>query len=322
MKNFINKIYQYLDQQMEACFFFEVLEKDMFTFLDTPKDVVACANFLKVKTHQACAILNVLIDLGYVVNQDFKYQNTIQSHLYLSTNTDMSFRSLLLYRYQKMQLSNLFDWADSPDRLQLEVLSFKDLAKYVYPEMKLFRVDDFLIEVKQLFKTEQLVDCIDLGGGNGVLSMALKKTFPEARVRLIDQDTVLEVARQTMAQDGIDDIELVASNFFDEPIDGQYNLIIASGILNFAKDQLLPFLKKLRTILKPGGYIFVYSLFLDESDENLRLASLRWLKTSLNSGVLPLQKSQLVHLFEQAKLVVVKKTSDQRYPLWILKRLV
>jgi len=64
--------------------------------------------------------------------------------------------------------------------------------------------------------------------------------------------------RTLVAERGLADyVSVVAGNFNADDIGVDYDVIIASGILDFAKEHLDAFLKKLHRALTPNGYLYL-----------------------------------------------------------------
>ncbi|MCP4690402.1 MAG: methyltransferase domain-containing protein [Desulfobacterales bacterium] len=96
---------------------------------------------------------------------------------------------------------------------------------------------------------------LDLGGGPGIFSLYIVDAHPAMKGVVFDQPGVVEVAREFIGEYGMEGrVDVLAGDYTSDDIGRDYDLIWASATLNFVKDRMDPFLKKIYDALKPGGY--------------------------------------------------------------------
>lgn len=103
---------------------------------------------------------------------------------------------------------------------------------------------------------------LDVGTGSGILAIAVAKQGA-ARVLAIDNDPVaVEVARQNVAHNGVDEIVQVACATLEHP-DTHYDLILA----NIIAGVLIGLAEVLVAALHPAGTLVLSGIILEREDE-------------------------------------------------------
>ena len=99
--------------------------------------------------------------------------------------------------------------------------------------------------------TERL---LDLGGGSGVISLALLRRNPELSAVIVDIPSVCAVGREIAAENGMEDrITYLAADYVRDQLPAGFDLVLEcdSGPYDEA------FFQKIRTVLKPGGRLAI-----------------------------------------------------------------
>lgn len=204
----------------------------------------------------------------------------------------------------------------SKEEKKRNVGDFRELARHAMVEIEHFRREELCREIRACFGEKEDLKILDLGCGCGGLGMAIKEAYPSSQVVLTDHKDVLEIARGYGKKKELE-LHYLEGDFMEEELGKDYDVILASGILNLASNFDFV-LEKIHKALSKEGLVFVYSILLDEDPERLRLSKLRWLTASIERGKEPLDKDMMMRGFEKQGFKVVKKTRDGLYPLWIL----
>lgn len=98
---------------------------------------------------------------------------------------------------------------------------------------------------------------LDLGGGPGVIGIAIVASHPSMKGVIFDKPSIVDIAKTFIKEYEMEDrMEVVGGDYMHDPIGESYDLIWASGTLNFAIHDLDSPVKKIYDALNPGG-VFV-----------------------------------------------------------------
>lgn len=108
----------------------------------------------------------------------------------------------------------------------------------------------------------------DLGCGPGAITIELLQTHSHTTAVLIDLDeTALKIAHQDAADKDLQDrVEIINQNILTEPLDGNFDLVILSLVLCLIhREEVILLLKKIKSIMRPGGTLIIGEILLDDS---------------------------------------------------------
>ena len=110
---------------------------------------------------------------------------------------------------------------------------------------------------------------LDLGGGSGLICIAIISEHPNMRGIIFDLPLVVDIADKFISEYDMNErIETMQGNYFKDPIGEGYDLIWASMTLNFAKDQLDSIMEKIFSALNPGGVFINFNDGLTHENTN------------------------------------------------------
>jgi predicted O-methyltransferase YrrM len=100
---------------------------------------------------------------------------------------------------------------------------------------------------------------IDVGGASGTYTVAFLKAAPEMKATLFDRPAVIQIARERIAEERLQDrVRLVAGDFYEDELPGGHDLALLSAIMhqNSPRGNVALFRKVLRAMV-PGGRIII-----------------------------------------------------------------
>ncbi|MGA3031229.1 MAG: methyltransferase [Candidatus Limnocylindrales bacterium] len=113
---------------------------------------------------------------------------------------------------------------------------------------------------------------MDLGGGSGVVAMALVRRWPDLSVTVVDIANVCVAGREVVAEAGLGDrIDFHAANFTQDPLPGGFDAVLECDVAVYSE----PLFGHVRDALVPGGRFLVVDEFEPEEGVSDR-ARLGW----------------------------------------------
>ena len=103
-----------------------------------------------------------------------------------------------------------------------------------------------------------LTKMLDLGGGPGLIGIAILAAHPNMSGTIFDKPVMVEVAETTIKEYGMEDrMSVMGGDFILDPIGEDYDLIWASSSLSLARDGMDSLIAKIHASLSPGGVFVV-----------------------------------------------------------------
>lgn len=296
-----SRYYRLLHQKRETELFLSALHLHIFTDLEAWNTVEALAVKTGLNQRNLSLYLNALACVGFLDKDGERYRNTSESNEYLNENSPLYLGEYLLFREQMMSLSHLEDRVKNGPDVRIarknngvEVYDFYESARVSIAEMYSGRVQSLTAAVKRLFADRTPKKILDLGGGNGILAIETVLAFPGCCGVVFEHPSVVRLPEGLIRERGLSDrISVLEGDFNMDDIGTGYDLIIASGILDFAKEHLDRLLEKLRQALTPSGYLYIVSREVSEDYQTPPDGILGWLSSHLDGLDLLLTKGTI-----------------------------
>jgi len=123
---------------------------------------------------------------------------------------------------------------------------------------------------------------LDLGGGPGIIGMAIVAAHPTMRGVLFDRPFVAKAAETYIREyDMQERIEVMGGDFKSESIGEGYDLVLASASLNFVKPAIDSVLKKIYDALNSGGVFVSIADGLTNEGTKPEIMKIGWLSMQL-----------------------------------------
>ena len=104
-------------------------------------------------------------------------------------------------------------------------------------------------------------DCLDLGCGYGVLGLCMARAAPLGHTLLVDKDFVaVEYSRRNARLNGIDNVEILLSNGFDQVQQQRFDLIVSNLPAKTGKELYYLYFYDALLRLDDGGRIYVVTI--------------------------------------------------------------
>ncbi|QIB69700.1 methyltransferase domain-containing protein [Aminipila butyrica] len=283
-----SRYYQIMRHYQEGQLLFAAIRLDLFSFLDTPQRAEEIAEATGCDKIQMDFMLLSLVSCGFVHKQGDFYINASETKSFLSRNSKVFLGDTLLFREKMTSLSLLEEKVKAPPAGNGPSYDFSELARLTIPEMYTGRVQVFMDKIGKLYpNNSDTLHILDLGGGAGILDIEFIKQFPNSKATILETPEVSKVTREIVQQHHMQQkIDVISGDFNSDPLDGPYDFIIASGILNFVEGDLSVFMEKLSDALKDGGYLFIIGQFAEDKN-SVPANMISWLSGFLEGIPLP-----------------------------------
>ncbi|WP_349946092.1 methyltransferase domain-containing protein [Lacrimispora sp. BS-2] len=313
VENSPGRYYQIMHNYQEAQLLFAAIRLNVFSHLDAPQTADAVAAALDCDKRQIELLLLSLTSCGWVNRQGDFYFNTPETKDFLSRSSEVFLGDALLFRENMTSLARLEQQVKSSDTPKT-TYDFSEMARVTIPELYTGRVQAFLNQMTKLYPdTERPLHLLDLGGGTGILAIEFAKKFTNSKATIFEAPDVAEVTKEIVSQHhGERRVDVIAGDFNADVLGGPYDVIIASGILNFVKGNLSDFIGKISASLMEGGYLLIVGQYA-EHEQNAPPNMLSWLSGLLNGAPLPPSSREIGLAVQDAGLTVADRMEDARY---------
>jgi SAM-dependent methyltransferase len=284
-RRFMGLVYPVLEAQL----IYTALELKLFEHLAMPKtaEEVACA--AGCHPRNILLLLNALVSKKYLTKENNKFHNQPDTEYYLNPKSEMYIGDHILYWRDMTELGNLSELVKNGPKAKTysddngsDFFDFRAMGQGARNSMYTGRVQNFISLVKKLFKPDDSLRVLDLGGGSGILSVEIARNFKNAAVTVFDQPFVTVLTRQVIAEYGVSQqVQTRDGNFVTDDFGRGYDLIIASGIIDFVGD-LAVMSQRLYEALKDTGFLYVSTHGINEDFTAPAPFILGWLSSHLN----------------------------------------
>ena len=238
------------------------IELKVFNYLGVPVYAREVAQTIGAHTKNMGLFLDGLAALELVQKKSGLYQNTPLAQTFLVEETETYVGQLLAF------MAGTDSTLDNLTKLVKEgpmpppktpPFSVEGLTQAAVMMANTERAGDAQTAVKIVSKLPEFTSSkkmLDLGGGPGLIGMAIVAAHPDMKGVIFDLPPVVSVAESFIRKYRmVDRVEVLGGDFNCDPIGGGYDIVFTSNSLQFAQDVDIV-VKKICDALNPGG-VFV-----------------------------------------------------------------
>lgn len=254
------RYYEMLSQYQNAQLLFSAIRLDLFSYMDQWTSVSELAQKTGYNEENLNLFLLAMNTIGLIQRNENNYCNMPEGAKFLSKSSPYYLGETLLFREQMTSLSGIDEKIICAKTTGTSQYDFAQLARVAVPEMYATgRVASFLCEMECLYPNKDLkINLLDLGGGSGVLAIEFVKKYPQSKAVVFETPAVASVSKEILKKYGVQEkVGVMGGDFNRDSIGGPYDLIIASGILYFATENLPGFMQKISNSLASAGYLLL-----------------------------------------------------------------
>lgn len=267
------------------------IELDIFSAVeknDTAEEIAQqCASHVK-NTER---LLDALVSLNLIEKKDGRYHNTslASKHLvkgqelylgeYFQKYSDPSgFRKLDVVKYVKE--------GPDPENVNRQGLDahekFGDYSQQIKITQKSGRaaeVAEIIADLPEFAKAKKI---LDLGGGPGLMAMAILERHPDLKATIFETPIVAKSIEESMIEyDMTHRIDILTGDYTKDSIGEKYDLVFTIGTLNFVRHDLDQVIKKIYDSLNPGGVFISFAEGVNTENTQPKEMVVSWLSTLL-----------------------------------------
>lgn len=311
----MNQINNVLQGYKEMKILFAAIELNIFSVLTKEITFNEAAKKLKLNPRNMEFFLNALVAMEFIKKRDGLYQNGEYAKIYLVKGSDLYLGDYFLFREEFTGIKNLkHNLLNGPDLNTLvenkgkNVFNFAKLAELSANEQRSGRANIISENITKLFRDRKFNKMIDLGGGSGVVALAIAEKNPKTECFIFEIEEVAVATDKTINVYAKDNRpKVLRGDYTTDNIGNGYDLVLAVASIQFAKEHFASVLKKIHSSLNENG-LFI-SICKETTDEKTKPKDLvlGWLGSHMEGlNVLPeegeLKKEILKYGFEFVEL--------------------
>jgi predicted nicotinamide N-methyase len=240
------------------------IELGVFNQLSEPKTAEAVAEILESHPENTRLFLDGLAACDLVTKKDGTYRNTAIAQEFLVEGSQTFMGPMLTITAQTFfaldDLPKLVREGPPPtpeaDMASGEIWAQYAAAMANAERAGIARQAPDIVSGLPEFPT--LKKMLDLGGGPGLIGIAIVAAHPSMSGTIFDKPAMVRVAETAIKEYGLKDrMGVMGGDFIHDPIGEGYDLIWASSALSLAKDDMDSLVKKIYDALSPGGVFVV-----------------------------------------------------------------
>nr|CBH39948.1 conserved hypothetical protein, O-methyltransferase family [uncultured archaeon] len=260
------ELYRMLIAPIKSKLMLTGIELKVFNHLGEPRSAEAVAEALGTHPENTRLFLDGLAASNLVVKQDGLYQNTPVAQAFLVGNASTFMGPMLAITAQTFfaldDLPKLVrEGPPPPPSPEADMGSGQIWTQYAAAMANAERAGIARQApeiVSELLEFPSFKKMLDLGGGPGLIGIAIVAAHPSMKGVIFDKPAMVRIAETAIKEYGMEDrMGVMGGDFIHDPIGEGYDLIWASSALSLAKDDMDSLTKKIYDALNPGGVFLV-----------------------------------------------------------------
>jgi hypothetical protein len=238
------------------------IELNIFDYLSEPISATAVAKTLKGHPANTETFLNGLAAIDLVQKKQGLYRNSPLAQTFLVRGTETYLGSQLVSTLQTFSpildgIPALVKEGTPPVKESTNVLSeefWMQLTRDIANSERGGSARQAAEIVAGLPEFASFQRMLDLGGGPGIIGMAIVAAHPTMRGTIFDRPSIVKVAETFIQEYAMADrLDVLGGDYLTDPIGEGYDLIWTSACLNFAIHAMDSLMAKIYAALNPGG---------------------------------------------------------------------
>jgi len=247
------------------------VELKVFSHLTEPRSAESLARRISSHPEKTQLFLDGLVANDLLCKQDGRYRNTPLADSFLvegrPTYLGDVFRNLT--EYIRPALENMTDLVRDGEcpPVTFSDPSLEERETEIYANyQRAGGAQQVAAMISNLPEFPRMKKMLDLGGGAGLICLAIVAAHPTLTGVIFDRPEVVEVTQQFIREYELEDrVTVIGGDYSKDSIGDGYDLVWTSFTLNFFRGDLDPIIRKIYAALDPGGvYVSLAEGLTDE----------------------------------------------------------
>ena len=242
------------------------IELKVFNHLSEPKSAKGVAEAISAHPENTRLFLDGLAACDLLEKKDGLYHNTPVTQAFLVEDSPTFLGQMLTFQEQLWyaglnDMPKLVKEGPPPLSPAIDVSSeemWTQFATFMANYQQAGVAQQAVEIVSELPEFPSFKKMIDLGGGAGLIGMAIVASHPSMRGVIFDLPPIVKVAKSFIKEYEMEDrMEVLSGDYNHDSIGKGYDLVWASTALGFARHDMDTLTKKVYNALNPGGVFLV-----------------------------------------------------------------
>jgi len=256
------ELYRMLIEPIKSKLLLTGIELGVFDHLSEPKSAKAVAEALGAHPENTKLFLDGLVASDLLIKKEGLYQNTPVTQAFLVEGNSTFLGQMFAFQAQMWYASlndmpKLIREGHPPPSPEADMGFGEMWAQFVAPMANYERAgvaQQALEIVSELPEFPSFKKMLDIGGGPGLIGIAIVSSHPSMEGIIFDQPAIIKVTETFIKEYEMEDrIRVLGGDYNHDSIGKGYDLIWASNALNFGKDNIDSLMKKVYDALNFGG---------------------------------------------------------------------
>ena len=260
-----DELYRILIAPIRSKLLLTGIELGVFNQLSEPRSAEDIAEVIGTHPQNTKLFLNGLTASELVIEKNGLYQNTLVTQAYLVERSSTFMGQTFNFWSKSFILNNLSKLVKEgpPDSSGPDMESEERWAQAAIFTVNYERAGVAQQAVEIISKLPEFPSfrkMLDLGGGPGLIGIAIVVAHPNMEGIIFDRPAVVKIAEACIKEYELDDrMDVMGGDYFRDSIGEGYDLIWTSTALNFCKNDVDSVMKKIYDALNPGGIFISYA---------------------------------------------------------------
>jgi len=236
------------------------IELKVFNQLSEPKSADAVAQAIGTHPINTGVFLDSLTAIDLLQKKNGLYRNSPITQAFLVEDSPTYLGALLQLQHSQISLENLSKLIkEGPPPTPEVTVSEEMFAQELASSERAGNAQIMVEVVSELPEFPSFRKMLDLGGGPGLIGMAVVAAHPSLKGVIFDLPPMVKVAEAFIKEYGMEDrMEVLGGDGFRDSIGEGYDLVLVCFSLQGYKDKLDSVVKKVYDALNPSGVFISY----------------------------------------------------------------